>query len=154
MVKKIRKRDGSVVPFNEEKIVEAIWKAVKAVGGTDKDRVIEINSLIIAQLQKIHGEKLTERGILYAPDFVINAGGMINVFVEAEGYDRERAMRMTRAIYYNLRKVFDISRTEGISTAEAADRLAEERIVMVRQLKNMYTGQARHYLHLEKGGRG
>jgi leucine dehydrogenase len=103
------------------------------------------------QLQKkIHGEQLSEKGILYAPDFVINAGGMINVFVEAEGYDRDRAIRMTRGIYYNLRQVFEISQERKISTAEAADRLAEHRIKMVRQLKDMYTGQPRHYLHLER----
>jgi leucine dehydrogenase len=103
------------------------------------------------QLKKrAHGEDLNRMGILYAPDFVINAGGMINVFVEAEGYDRERALRMTRGIYYNLRKVFEIAREEKISTAEAANRLAEHRIGMVRQLKDMYTGQARHDLRLER----
>ncbi len=101
--------------------------------------------------QKVHGEELNRRGILYAPDFVINAGGMINVFVEAEGYDRERAMRMTRSIYYNLRKVFEISRNEGISTAEAADRLAQDRIRMIRQLKDMHTGRRPHPLRMERG---
>ncbi len=100
--------------------------------------------------QKIHGEELNRRGILYAPDFVINAGGMINVFVEAEGYDRERAMRMTRSIYYNLRRVFEISRNEQISTAEAADRLAQDRIRMVRQLKDMHTGRRPHHLRLDR----
>ena len=100
--------------------------------------------------QQVHGEELNRRGILYAPDFVINAGGMINVFVEAEGYDRERAMRMTRSIYYSLRKVFEISRTEQISTSEAADRLAQERIQMVRQLKDLHTGRSPHYLRLDR----
>jgi hypothetical protein len=57
---------------------------------------------------------------------------------------------MTRGIYYNLRQVFEISQERKISTAEAADRLAEHRIKMVRQLKDMYTGQPRHYLHLER----
>jgi leucine dehydrogenase len=66
-----------------------------------------------------HGLELHERNILYAPDYVINAGGMINVFVELEGYDRERALRMSRGIFYNLRKVFQIARRDGIPTNEA-----------------------------------
>jgi leucine dehydrogenase len=138
--------------------VEADIFAPCALGAIINDKTIpKFKFKIIAgaannQLQqKIHGDELANRGILYAPDFVINAGGMINVFVEAEGYDRERALRMTRAIYYNLRKVFDISKRVEISTAEAADRLAEERIEKVRQLKNIYTGQSKHYLHLERG---
>jgi leucine dehydrogenase len=87
-----------------------------------------------------HGLKLFERNILYAPDYVINAGGMINVFVELEGYDRERALRMSRGIFYNLRKIFQIARREGIPTNQAADHLVEERIAMMRHLKGMYTG--------------
>lgn len=90
-----------------------------------------------------HGEELDRRGILYAPDYVINAGGLLNVFVEMEGYDRGRALRMTRGIYYNLKKVFSIAREEKISTARAADRLAEQRIFTMRQLKNIYTGRER-----------
>jgi leucine dehydrogenase len=87
-----------------------------------------------------HGLELHQRGILYAPDYVINAGGMINVFVELEGYDRERALRMSRSIFYNLRKVLQIARKEKIPTNEAADKLVEERIAMMRHLKAMYTG--------------
>lgn len=96
-----------------------------------------------------HGVELHRRGILYAPDYVINAGGLINVYVELEGYDRERALRMTRGIYYNLRRVFDISKRENIPTFQAADRLVEERIAMVRRLKSMYTGQAVHRFRWE-----
>ncbi|MBI4482660.1 MAG: Glu/Leu/Phe/Val dehydrogenase [Acidobacteria bacterium] len=91
-----------------------------------------------------HGDELDRRGILYAPDYVINAGGLINVFVELEGYERERALRMTRGIYYNLRKVFEIARREKIPTSQAADKLVEQRIAMVRQLKSIYTGQGIH----------
>lgn len=87
-----------------------------------------------------HGLELHRHGILYAPDYVINAGGMINVFVELEGYDRDRALRMSRGIYYNLRKVFQIAKRENIPTNEAADRLVEERIATMRHLKGMYTG--------------
>jgi len=152
-------KELGIETVDPEKIyeVEADIFAPCALGAVINDRTIPMFKFKIVagaannQLkQQAHGEELFKRGILYAPDFVINAGGMINVFVEAEGYDRERALRMTRGIYYNLRKVFDISKRDGISTAEAADRLAEERIALVRQLKNMYTGQDRHYLRLER----
>ena len=76
----------------------------------------------------------TRRGILYAPDFVINAGGLINVFQEFIGYDQERALRRARGIYDNVLRVFEIARRDGVPTAVAADRLAEERIADVKAL--------------------
>ncbi|MGH9362916.1 MAG: Glu/Leu/Phe/Val dehydrogenase dimerization domain-containing protein [Thermoanaerobaculia bacterium] len=81
------------------------------------------------------GRALQERGILYAPDFVINAGGLINVYNELTGYNRERAMRMTRGIYLNLMKVFGIAREERVPTHEAAERVAEERIAKIKALR-------------------
>jgi anaerobic ribonucleoside-triphosphate reductase len=56
MIKKIRKRDGSVVPFNQEKITEAIWKAVKSVGGKDREKAKYISNLVAKELEKIYGE--------------------------------------------------------------------------------------------------
>jgi leucine dehydrogenase len=87
-----------------------------------------------------HGEILLKKGILYAPDYVINAGGLINVYNELEGYNRERARRMTRGIYYNLRKIFAIANAQEIPTNQAADRLAEQRIHTVAQLKATFLG--------------
>ena len=81
-------------------------------------------------------------GILYAPDFVINAGGLINVYNELSGgYNREKALRMTRGIYLNLMRVFEISKTEGIPTYVAADRVAEERIQTVKGLGSRHWGR-------------
>jgi len=89
-----------------------------------------------------HGAMLEDRGILYAPDFVINAGGLINVYNELlGGYNQERALRMTRGIYLNLTRVFEISRRDGIPTSEAADRVAEERIAKVQQLGSRHWGR-------------
>ena len=85
-----------------------------------------------------HGDELQKRGILYAPDYVINAGGLTNVYCELEGYNRERALRMTRGIFYNLRRVFDIAKQVGIPTYRAADRLAEERIGLLQQIKRTF----------------
>jgi leucine dehydrogenase len=89
-----------------------------------------------------HGAMLDKRGILYAPDFVINAGGLINVYNELlGGYNRERALRMTRGIYLNLTRVFETSKREGISTALAAGRVAEDRIATVQKLRAKHWGR-------------
>lgn len=82
-----------------------------------------------------HGQELHDRGILYAPDFVINAGGLINVYNELTGeYNQDRALRMTRTIYLNLTRVFEIAKRDGLPTAEAAERVAEERIDNIKGL--------------------
>ena len=89
-----------------------------------------------------HGEMLQERGILYAPDFVINAGGLINVYNELLGdYNQERALRMTRGIYLNLTRVFEIAKRDGLTTADAAERVAEERIATVQKLGAKHWGR-------------
>ncbi|RMG17774.1 MAG: Glu/Leu/Phe/Val dehydrogenase [Planctomycetota bacterium] len=87
-----------------------------------------------------HGQVLHERGVLYAPDFVVNAGGLINVYVEMEGYVRERALRMAAGIYANTMNVIEISRERGINTAEAADRFAERRIETIGAVKKGFFG--------------
>ncbi len=88
------------------------------------------------------GKALFERGILYAPDFVINAGGLINVYNELGGdYNRERALRMTRGIYLNLMGVFEIAKEQGVSTAVAAETLAERRIERVKGLGSRHWGR-------------
>ncbi|MDX1582978.1 MAG: Glu/Leu/Phe/Val dehydrogenase [Thermoanaerobaculia bacterium] len=89
-----------------------------------------------------HAEMLDEKDILYAPDFVINAGGLINVYNELMGdYNQERALRMTRTIYLNLSRVFEIAKRDGITTAVAADRLAEERIETIKKLGSRHWGR-------------
>jgi leucine dehydrogenase len=79
-------------------------------------------------LEERHGDALEERGILYAPDYVANAGGVINVYGELAGWDAARALRKADDIYDTTLGVFEISRSEGIPTYEAADRLAERRL--------------------------
>lgn len=75
-----------------------------------------------------HGDILHKRGILYAPDYIINAGGLINVADELDGgYDRERAFRKVEIIYRNMEEIIAISKRDGIPTHRAADILAEER---------------------------
>ena len=88
------------------------------------------------------GRALHGRGILYGPDFVINAGGLINVYNELTGdYNQERALRMTRGIYLNMMRVFEISKRDGLPTYVAADRMAEERIATIKKLGARHWGR-------------
>jgi leucine dehydrogenase len=91
-----------------------------------------------------HGEVLAKLGILYAPDYVINAGGLINVAIELQGYDQRRANAQVEGIYRTLREIFHIARDRHISTSQAADRFAEERIRKVGRVR----------LYWVPGGRG
>lgn len=89
-----------------------------------------------------HGDQLRELGILYAPDYVVNAGGLMNVFVELEGYSPDRAFEKTRKVYDNLMKVFEIAKRDNIGTHTAADRLAEERMENIGRLKQRHPGKS------------
>lgn len=80
------------------------------------------------------GTELHCRGILYAPDFVINAGGLINVYNEYIGYERERALRMADGIFASTLRLFAIAERDGIPSYLAGDRLAEERIAAVQRI--------------------
>lgn len=93
-----------------------------------------------------HGDLLEQKGIYYAPDYVINAGGVINVADELYGYNRERAMTKVKGIYDTIEKVFEIAKRDGIPSYQAADRLAEERIESLRKSRNMFVQKERHVL--------
>lgn len=80
-----------------------------------------------------HGELLYEKGIVYAPDYVINSGGVINVSEELKGYRKENALKKVELIYDHLLRVYEISRKEQIPTNIAADRMAEERIASAKK---------------------
>lgn len=115
-----------------------------ALGAVINDRTIsKLKAKVIAgsannQLaEPSHGDLLHERGIVYAPDYVINAGGVINVADELEGYNRSRALKKVEAIYDNIEKVLAISARDQIPTYLAADRLAEERIERVKKSRNI-----------------
>lgn len=95
----------------------------------------------LAEEQK-HGQMLIERGILYAPDYAINAGGLINVYNELEGYSQERALKQAEGIYDTILKIFDISNTERIPTFEASNRIAEDRIKAISRMKSIYAGKS------------
>jgi leucine dehydrogenase len=90
-----------------------------------------------------HGDLLEKRGILYAPDYVINGGGVINVYGELHRWPVERAKKKAGEIYETLLRIFDIAKQEKIPTYRAADRLAEQRIAAVAGLDRMWMGGQR-----------
>ena len=85
------------------------------------------------------GKDLHRRGILYAPDYIINSGGIINVSAEIGApYNADRAREKTERIYEIMGQVIEISQNEEVPTSKAADRLAESRLASVRSIKNLY----------------
>ena len=106
-----------------------------ALGGIINDATIpKLKVRIVAGgannqlLEERHGDELQRRGILYAPDYVANAGGVINVYGEVAGWDAQKALDKADDIYDTVLKVFDIADQMNIPTYEAADRLAERRL--------------------------
>ncbi len=85
-----------------------------------------------------HGDMLMEKGILYVPDYVINSGGVINVYEEMKGYNKERAMNRAAGIYNIVKKIIEISKKDNIPTYKAADRMAEDRIASIGRVNRIY----------------
>ncbi|MEN9323404.1 MAG: hypothetical protein RL699_1184 [Bacteroidota bacterium] len=107
-----------------------------ALGATiNDDTIYKLKAKVIAgaannQLanEQVHGRILQERGILYAPDFLINAGGIINVYGEIAGYGKEEALRRTENIYNTTLEIFNLAAAQDKTTYQAALWLAENRI--------------------------
>ena len=107
-----------------------------ALGATiNNDTIRKIKAKVIAgaannQLanENIHGAILKEMGIAYAPDFLINAGGIINVYSELVGYDNAESMRKTENIYNTTLEIFEYADANNITTHEAALTIAQNRI--------------------------
>lgn len=117
--------------------VEAEVLAPCALGGVIDDATLpQLRCAIVAGaannqlLEARHGAALHARGILYAPDYVINAGGLINIAQELEpgGYDRQRALQRVATIERTLMAIFDRARREDLPPSQIADRMARERI--------------------------
>jgi len=114
-----------------------------ALGATvNDDTIYKIKAQVIAgaannQLanEDIHGRILKERGIVYAPDFLINAGGIINVYAELVGYDKQEIVRKTENIYNTTLEILEKSGLNGITTNHAALKIAKE-IIAKRKKEN------------------
>ena len=85
-----------------------------------------------------HGVALEKRGILYAPDFVANSGGVMNVYGELAGWTRERALRKADEIFDTLLGIYQIAKDKAMPTCEAAEELAERRLTAVRGLTRVW----------------
>ncbi|WP_409369861.1 Leu/Phe/Val dehydrogenase [Lysinibacillus sp. 38-6] len=125
-----------------------------ALGAIINDETIpQLKAKVIAgsannQLQDSkHGDYIHELGIVYAPDYVINSGGVINVADELYGYNRERAMKRVDGIYDSIEKIFEISKRDGIPTYVAANRLAEERIARVAKSRSQFLKNEKNILN-------
>ncbi len=112
----------------------------------DDETIPQLKARIVAgaannqlAVSKKHGGDLKQRGILYAPDYAINAGGLINVSNELEGYNQERALQLAEVIYDKLMEIFQLSDAQDIPTNFASDQLAEDRIRRAAQIKTFYT---------------
>ena len=107
-----------------------------ALGATINDETVnKIQAKVIAgaannqlAVEEIHGKILKDRGIAYAPDFLINAGGIINVYAEIVGYDSAEALRRTENIYNTTLEIFSFAEQNNITTHQAALSIAQKRI--------------------------
>ena len=136
---------ATAVGAEEIYAVEANIFAPCALGGIINDQTLpQLKVEIVAggannQLaEERHGDMLEERGIAYAPDYVINAGGLVNVNAELEGWTMERARNKAGEIYDTLLMLFELAGEEGIPSYKAADRLAERRIAAIAKVRQNF----------------
>ena len=125
--------------------VEADVYAPSALGATINDKTIpQLKVQIVAGAannvlaEERHGDELHARGILYAPDYVINGGGLISVYGELNAWTAEQSMRKASDIYGTLLRIFERAREEGIPTYRAADRVAETRIESIGKIQRTW----------------
>lgn len=150
------------VKFIKEKYPKAIYVEAKDIytqdvdvfvpcalgGGINGQTIPKLKCEIVAGVannvledEDKHSKMLKDRNILYAPDFVINAGGVINVYHELGGYNEEDAKADVKKIYNRLLEIFKISQKQDIDTQAAAKVFAENRIKMIHNIKGNYLGK-------------
>ena len=132
----VREFDAKAVPADRIHAEAVEVYAPCALGAVINDRSLpEIQAAVVAgsannQLaEPRHGQALAQAGKLYAPDYVINAGGVINISHERGGYNEVKAFAQVARIGETLSEIFKLAEAKGICTAEAADRLAEARFM-------------------------
>ncbi|PTR01315.1 leucine dehydrogenase [Mucilaginibacter yixingensis] len=126
--------------------IDADIYAPCALGATVNESTIKkLKCAIIAgsannQLEDeaVHGRMLMDKGILLAPDYVINAGGLINCYSELMGFSKKRSMQLTENIYDATRNILKLSKQENIPSIEAANKIAEQRIADIKKIKTSY----------------
>lgn len=133
---------AEAVPMHQIYDVDAKVFSPCAMGGViNEDTIPRLKCKIVAggannQLESNEcGTLLEKRGILYAPDYAINAGGLINTALELQDYSAEEARRRVSNVYSILMRIFEIAAQENIPSWQAADLLAERRIASVGRVK-------------------
>jgi leucine dehydrogenase len=112
---------GATINHNTIKKIQA-----KVVAGAANNQLAD---------ESIHGMMLQEKGIVYAPDFLINAGGIINVFAELENYGKQEIIRKTENIYNTTLEILNSAKSSGLTTNQAAMDMAQKRIDARRKEK-------------------
>ncbi len=137
--------DATAVEPDEIYAVDADIFAPCALGAVVNDDTLAVLTVDIIggaannQLaESRHGAELQVRDILYAPDYVINAGGLCNVYGELHGWTADRSRRKAGEIYNTLLRIFETARDEGLPTSEAADRVARQRVLQYRRLQKSW----------------
>lgn len=134
---------AKVVGLDEIYDIDMDIYAPCALGATVNDETLSrLKCSIIAgaannQLQKetVHGRAVMDKGIIYAPDFALNAGGVINCYAEVKGFSSEWAMDKADDIYTTIHNIVQRSQSEGVPTYQIANRMAEERIASIGNVK-------------------
>lgn len=146
-LKMVTDKHSGVKVVNNDSIFEADIDvyAPCALGATVNDSSIpKLKASIICgaannQLaaEQIHGQQLKDKGILYAPDYLVNAGGLINCYSEVQGYNRERALNQAEKIYQTTLDIYTLAANNNIPTYKAANQYAESRIASIAAIKTM-----------------
>jgi leucine dehydrogenase len=126
--------------------VDADVFAPCAMGAVINDETIDMLKVDIVagaannQLARglVHGPALHQRGILYAPDYVINAGGLINVYGELNDWTADRSKWKAGEIYGTLLRIFELAKSDGLGPHLAANKVAEARILEARHLQRTF----------------
>ena len=142
-----RKVGGEIVSADEIYSLDVDIFTPCALGGVVNDDtmgqfkcgIIAGGANNILEEEDKHGKMLLEKGIIYPPDYVINAGGIINISSELEGYNREQAMLRTQKIYDTTLDILLYAENHNIPTHQASNILAEQRIKQIGRLKSVYS---------------
>ncbi|AKU89678.1 Leu/Phe/Val dehydrogenase [Vulgatibacter incomptus] len=113
-----------------------------ALGGSINDQTLPmlrckavVGSANNQLLEERHGVELQKRGIVYAPDYLVNAGGLINVALEVDGYDEKKSRELCSAIYDTMYMILERAKAEGSRPEVVADRIVEERLASAKKAK-------------------
>ncbi|WP_272899173.1 Glu/Leu/Phe/Val family dehydrogenase [Caldalkalibacillus salinus] len=152
LIAQAKDKQGNVTKVTGEEIykVDADVFVPCAIGGVITDESIEqlkVKAVCGAAnnqlLEDRHDKVLQEKGILYAPDYIVNAGGLIQVSDELYGSNKDRVLRKTESIFETLSQIFEKSKAQSIPTGEAADQLVEQRLTQRQQFNSFFTHHRR-----------